>query len=312
MSTPTITLTPPASNTAAEWNAQIKEAAEKAGLPIPVPGATVVAADPADKKEDDKTIYRTTLTLGGKEMVLEDTDPAGLVKQVSAAVEAAQLAPAPAAAVVTPPEKKPAFTEAELFDISLKIQKGDVSALDTYFEKSGVIDRVLEAKGLKVDDLKAATQRTQTNDLNERWKEATDQFTEKVKKGESDYPGGAQNTYLMGIMLAELGLREKPSVDSFERAYAELKKRNMVFPVEKKTTENATTTATTTTTTPPEKKTAASSTAIGTTGGQEVRQAAPTGKVELDITKLTPREYSESYNQLLRLGYKPEQIVIKQ
>src|SRR5258707_2887182 len=276
MSTPTITLVPPASNKADDWNTQIKEAAEKAGVPVPAaPGA---AAPAAKKQDDEPTIHEAIVTLNGKDMVFRDADPVALVKQITAAVEAAQ--PAPAAAKVEEP--KPAFTEAELFDISIGIQKGDVNVLEGYIEKSGLLDRLLEKKGLKVDDLKAQIEERQSGKLNDEWEAATKAFGEKVKAGEIDYPGGPQNMYLMGLMLAELGLRNKPSVESFEKCFAELKKRNMIFPVAKageETTEQKPE--------PPKpKKAATSSTAVGTAGGHEVRAVAPTGKVELDITQL--------------------------
>jgi hypothetical protein len=298
----TITITPPTRNTAADWNATVAAAAAEAGVDLPVRGATAVAA-PAAKKEDEPVLYEASVTINGKEITFRDADPANVIKQMTVALEAAQ--PAPVAAAVEEP--KPAFTEAELFDISLKIQKGDVTGLDTYIEKSGVLDRWLESKGLKVEDLKAQTTESKSAKLTEEWKTATSEYLAKVKAGESDYPGGEQNTRLMGYMIAELGLGNKPSVESFDLAYAELKKRNMVFPVtkqdpaEKKTEE------------PAPKKAATSSTAVGTHGGREsTAQGAPTGKVELDITQLTPRQYTESYNELIKLGYKKEQIVIKQ
>jgi len=309
MATTTITIDAPASNTAAEWNQAIKTGAEKVGIELPVPGAKVAepSAAAAPKKEDEPVIHEAIVNINGKDMVFRDADPSVLVKQITAAVEAAQ----PVAAAPAKEEPKPKFTDAELFDISLGLQKGDTKALDNYIVKSGVINTWLESQGVSIDTLKAATTKVQSNDLNERWKDATEKFTAKVRAGESDYPGGAQNTYLMGIMLAELGLTQQPSVESFELAYEELKKRNMVFPVAAAGKEGESSAGRSE---QPGKKRATSSTAVGSAGGQESRQVAvdPKSKVELDITQLSTRQAGESYNELIRRGYKPEQIVVKQ
>lgn len=315
----TIVITPPAKNSADEWNAMIREGAAKAGIELPQPGAAAAAAatDPKKEKDDEPTIYEASLTLNGEEITFRGEDPADVLRQYTAAVQAAQSAAAPAA-VQKVDEPKPAFTEAELFDISLGIQKGDVQVLENYIEKSGLIDRLLEKRGVKVEQIKEQITTGQNKELVDAWKEATDSFVAKVKAGESDYPGGPQNTYLMGMMLGELGLTDKPSVESFEMAYAELKRRNMVFPVESSTGKSAGATQS-----QPgagaggaqEKKQATSSTAVGTHGTRTGDQRAaidPSRRFELDLTKLTPREYSESYNELIRAGVKPEQIVIKQ
>lgn len=310
MSTP-ITLVTPEANTAEAWNQQIKDAAEKAGLELPQPGAAAAAAVTATPKKEDDTIYRSTLSVGGKDMVFEGKDAAEVLGKYAIAVEASQLAAAPPAAAVVE-EPKPKFTEAELFDIQVGLQKGDPTVLENFIVKSGVIDRYLESKGIKVDELKKATEARQSGDLNARWEQATKDFAVKVKAGESDYPGGEQNTYLMGLMLAELGLREKPSVESFEKAYDKLKERKLVFPVKAKTAEEIAAAAAEEV---KPKKEATSSTALGTHGSrndQNAQPAAPTGKVELDTTNLSIREAADSWNKLIGMGYTPAQIVIKQ
>lgn len=316
MSTTPIEIKIPTANTAEEWNTAIKEGADKAGVELPVPGAIRITEAPEAAKKEDETIYRSTLKVGEKEMVFEGKDAADILKQYSAAVEAAQLATAQATAPVAAKEDpKPALSEAEMFDVRTKLMTGDVSGLDTYILKSGLLDKYLESKGVKIDELKAATTATQNNDLQTKWKEATDAFAKKVKAGESDYPGGEQNTYLMGLMLAELGLRDKPSVESFEKAYEVLKERKLVFPVTAAAKTAEQTAAEAAAAAAAKKKEAPSSTAVGTRGGnveQNQSQQAPTGKVELDTTKLSIREAAESWNELIRRGYKPEQIVVKQ
>jgi hypothetical protein len=309
-----IEVTIPSANTAAEWNQNITEGAEKAGVELPKPGAIRITEAPDADKKDDETIYRSTLKVGDKEMVFEGKDAADVLKQYSAAVEAAQLASAPAPAAAKVEEPKPKFTDAELFDIQVGLQKGDTAVLENFIVKSGVIDKYLESKGIKVDELKNAATERQSDKIADKWKDATDAFAAKVKAGESDYPGGEQNTYLMGLMLAELGLRDKPSVESFEKAYAVLKERKLVFPVAAKTSEETAAEAAAAAAAG-KKKDPPSSTAVGSHGGKQdltQQQGAPTGKVELDTTKLSIREAAESWNELIRRGYKPEQIVVKQ
>jgi hypothetical protein len=250
-----------------------------------------------------------SLKVGDKEMVFEGKDAADVLKQYSAAVEAAQLAAAPAPAPAKVEEPKPKFTEAELFDIGLKLQQGNTDALKTFIVKSGLIQEVLESEGIKLSEVKAATTARQSDDLATKWEEATKAFNSKVKAGEIDYPGGDQNYHIMGFMLGALKLTEKPSVESFEQCWAEAKKRGLVFPAAAKAGEEVKTEPVIV------KKEALSSTAVGSHGGKQdltQQQGAPTGKVELDVTKLSIREASESWNELLRRGYKPEQIVVKQ
>src|SRR5258707_11327577 len=189
---PTITIVPPNSNRADDWNAAVREGAEKAGVELTETGAVKPA-----KKEDERTIYEASLTVNGKEVVFRDSDAAVVLQQYTAAVTAAQLsapAPAPAAKV----EPKPAFTEAEMFDISMGLMKGDVKVLDTYIEKSGVLDRYLASKGLNVEELKQTTQKSQSNKVFNEWQQATQGFIHKLKAGVIDYPGGEQNMTLTG------------------------------------------------------------------------------------------------------------------
>src|SRR5262249_39224518 len=142
-----ITIEIPKTNTAAEWNAAVAAGAEKAGVPVPTPGGP--AAAPAAKKEDDApTLYESSIEVNGKTITVRDTDPAKVIEKLGAPGQAAQAAAAapPAAAVVEEP--KPAFTEQELFDIGLKVQKGDVSGLHDYIKKSGIVQEVLKEQGI--------------------------------------------------------------------------------------------------------------------------------------------------------------------
>jgi len=306
----------PDMNDARAWNEAIVAGAEKAGVELPKalhaaageqPAAAATAAATDTKKDDQPTIYETTITVNGKEMTFRDADAANVLKQVAAAVEAAQ--PAPAAKVE---EKKETLTAADMFDVGTKLIAGDASGLDTLLEKSGAFERYLEKQGLDIGKLKAATEKSQSDTVNDQWKTATDQFTEKVKAGEIDFPGGAQNMKMMGITLAQLGL--KPSLDSMEKAWAHMKKEGLVFSVEpakaggEKKDDPP----------PPKKKDPPGSTAVGAAaaggkpGGDNKPVIDANRKFEIDLSQLSPRQYTEAYNNLILQGVKPEQIVVKQ
>lgn len=307
MSTTPITIEIPKRNDAESWNAAVKDGAEKAGVELPKPGAQpgAAAVPPAPKTDPDPVVYESSITINGQEIKVQDSDPAKVIEKLNAAISAAQ---ASAAAPATPEPPKPAFTEGELFDLGIKLQKGDVSAIETFVEKSGIVERILEKKGLNVEKLNAAVTESQDARLEAEWKDATQAFLAKHK----DFPSSQQNTYMMGIMLAELGLRKKPSVESFESAFTELQKRNLVFPAAKAAaapgSENKQDPP------PPPPKTAASSTAIGSHGSRTGQEPGtqPSTTYELDIRQLKPHEYTESYNrlaaQLMAAGVKKEDL----
>ncbi|HEX3091232.1 MAG TPA: hypothetical protein VHW72_01350, partial [Candidatus Angelobacter sp.] len=304
----------PNANTAAEWNEAMRSGAQKAN--VEVPGLTekpATAATDTTKKDEptaDK-LFRASLMVNGSEMIFEDADPAKVLAQYTAAVSASQLAPQAAATTQqTVEEKKPALSAADMFDVGTKLISGDASGLDTLLEKSGALDRWFESKGLNVEKLKAATEKTQSDTVHDSWKTATDQFTAKVTAGEIDFPGGQQNMKMMGITLAQLGL--KPSVDSMVKAWEHMKKEGLVFPVEKTTGGGAGATQASTET----KKTATSSTAIGVSGGKDTtqNQNVPLAqrRFELDLTKLSQAEAAQAWNNLIDQGVKPEQITVIQ
>jgi hypothetical protein len=306
----------PNADTAAGWNEAMQSGAQKAGVEIPGVTSTAAAAttDTTKKDEPADKLFRATLTVNGTDMVFEDADPAKVLGQYTAAVQAAQLAPAPAAAKVD--EKKPEVAAVDMFDIGTKLIAGDASGLKDYLKKSNILGEMLAEEGISIAQIKAVTQKTLSDEAHDEWTTATNGLVAKVKAGESDFPGGEQNMKMMGIMLGRLTAEAKAegkqlprTVATMESAYALMKKEGLVFPVEKKTTTAAVTTTTTT-------KTAPSSTAIGASGGgKETPQAAaidPNRKFEIDMTVLSPEEAARAHRELLQQGVKPEQIVVKQ
>lgn len=308
----------PDANRAAEWNAAIQGGAAKAGVELPgaseKPAAAVAAAGDT-KKDDQPTTYRATLTVNGAEMVFEDTDPAKVLEQYSAAVSASQLAAPPASTSTSTTQaddkKSAGLTAAEMFDIGTRLIGGDPTGLDTLLQKSGAIGRYLETQGVSIHALKTATQKTQTDAVFDDLTTAKNGFIQKVKAGEIDFPGGTQNEKMMGIMLARVQAEDKAAgrdgkftVQSFERAYDLMKKEGLVFPAESKPNTQQTTTVT-------EKKTAPSSTITGTAGsGKENTPPAidPNRRWEIDFRSMSVQDASRAWNDLITQGVKPEQI----
>jgi hypothetical protein len=295
-------VTLPETMNAADWNQAIAEGAAKAGVEIPrdpESGRFVAAAAATDKKEPEADkIYESTLNVNGTEMVFRGKDAADVLQQYSAAVTAAQLASAKPAEVKKE-ETKPAFTEAELFDISLGLQQGKTDALDKYIENSGVIGRYLEKNGISIPKLKKQTDESQKSEMDKQWTSAAKDFIEKTP----DFQATEQHNYIIGTILGELKLTDKPSVDSYEKAYELAKKRSLITPGTAAAGDP-----------PPPKKEPKSGTAVGNAGTHENRQSAIDHgkKYEIDLTSgISIREASESYNQLIAAGVKPENISYK-
>ena len=295
----TIEIPIPDANRVEDWNAAIREGYEKAGAEIPggeaKPAAAAATTEPP--KKDEPTEYRAKLNVNGTEMEFVGKDAGDVLNQYSAAVEAARLAAAPP---VKKEEEKKGLTEAELFDIGVKLQKGDVSGIKDYLLKSDLVGEYLAAQGVDVAKLKAATEKTQSDTVLDAWTRATNEFKAKVAAGEVDYVASPQNMKMMGYTIARLGLQ--PSVDNMIKAWQEMKKDGLVFPAEKeeKKTGND-----------PAPKTAPSSTAIGTAGaGKDAGKPTidPNRRWEIDMNKMTVAQASEQWNSLLAQGVKPEQI----
>lgn len=311
----------PDANNAAAWNESMQTTAEKAGVTIEgVTKSAAAAAAPADGKKpegDQPTLYVARLTVNGQEIEFKDADPAKVLEQYTAAVQAAQLAASTPAKTVE--EKKPEASAADMFTIGTQLLGGDASGLKDYLKKSNILGEMLAEEGVSIEALKAATQKTLNDETFDAIKAARDQFLEKVKTGESDFPGGLQNEKQIGFMIPliqaedrKAGKSDAITVDTFVRAYAKMKEHGLVFtaeaakPGEKKDPP------------PDKKKEAPGSTAIGTSGGSREngapQQAAGTrNKIELDMSAMSTQQFMQAYNLAIDQGYKENvDLFIKQ
>lgn len=249
----------------------------------------------AKKEPEEDIIYKDKFIVGGREVEFEDPTVDGLLRQVKAA-QAAH-----AAATAKPEEKKteiPAFTDAERFELGIQIAAGKTDALESYLTKSGIVERILAAKGVDVAQLKENVEASISAKKVASWDTATKEFIDQTP----DWPGGTNNLKVMQYKIFELGLAEKPSAESLQQAYESMKQDGMVYEAEVQTqthTQQPITQAP-----PAPKKKMTSSTLLGTSQEPQVRRSTPVttaGEAKLksiiEDPNADPREIMRIYNE---------------
>lgn len=244
---------------------------------------------PAKKAEEqEETVFRQEVMVNGRKLAFEDPTAEGLLRQVAAALEASQSAPEKKED--PKPVVQPKLTEDELFKIGADIQAGKVEAIDTYVEKSGLLERLLEKRGVKLETLKKAAEREVSAEQASNWQTATADFL----AAHPDYVGTETNKELMGMYLTAHQL--PPSVESIETAYKHFSEQGLLQTETPEKKEVV-----------PVKKKATGSSIFGTgqTGGE--RQKKPTmSTLEADIAKLaadmkagklSALDFAQAYNQ---------------
>jgi hypothetical protein len=184
-----------------------------------------VSAKPAEEKKPEEVapvVVKDTFLIGGKEVEFEADSPEHLLSMVKAAQSAYEMGrPKPEEKKPEPP--KPAFTPDELAALSLRMAQGDPSALEEFIEKGGVVDKILEKRGIKTEEVKKVMEQGRSDDFQRRFDSARDEFLKT-----SDWPGGTRNGKLMGYKLVELGLADNPTKDNFQKAYDALKAEGLL------------------------------------------------------------------------------------
>jgi hypothetical protein len=259
----------------------IAEEAEKQGIVVPGRDAKgrFAAQEPAEEKPevkaepDEVTVYTDSFVIGGKTYNFEGDSPADINRQVKAAIAAHEHATAPKV------EAKPEVKSDDLVAMQLDVFAGKIS-MEDYLVKSGAIDKYLKSKGLQVDELKTLVdEKKSTKEVN-AWQNATNEF---LSLDGNDWPGGEQNLKVLGYKLAELGLKDSPSTDSLQKAYAAMKADKLVFAVE--APEAA----------PQKKKLQASGTFGVGSGNQGRKPTTATAAVPKITDDMSPREIMEAY-----------------
>lgn len=237
----------------ADIRAAILAEAEKQGVAAETLAADQAAAEKAaaDKLAADNAasanvpaVFTRTEIIGGKEFKFEgasqnEVDNLALnaykiayaVQPTPERVETVAVDPAIAAAEAQRIADENAAAQAEL---ELKFKRGEISTAD-YLEQSGAMDTYLAKKGIPLASIKQAVEQNEAVAFKQSWVDATEQF--KNSPAGSDWPGGEQNTNLLRMKLAEMGLIDaEDKAAAIAAAYADMKAKNMVYPVERAAT----------------------------------------------------------------------------
>jgi hypothetical protein len=280
------------------------------------PAAKVEPKTEEAKPADEPTVVKDTFLIGGKPFEFTGDDAADILKQVKVAQQTWELAQKKE--VVEKPEPKGATPE-ELASLQLKIAAGDPNAMIEYMEKSGALDRYLEKKGIRPEEIKEVLESNASQKTVTAWDGAVKDFL-----AESDWPGGTQNEKLLKYKLAELKddkgnpLAYSPSKASLQAAYESLKSENMLFAREepsgetRQETAKPTGQAAATTTTVAPKKAPQGSTVFGTSQESGTRRAASTtAKNTPQIADTdTPQEIMAKFKEAaLANGQSPDDLL---
>jgi hypothetical protein len=296
---------PPITLDVEDLNKKISEEADKQGVDIGQPKAEKTEdaekkTEAADKNTNDTkedVVYQQKLKVNGRDILIEGASPEEVLSKISIALEAAQ--PAEKKEEPKPSVTAPALSQDELFKIGQSLQQGKVEAIDEYIEKSGLLDRLLEKKGVSVSELKRTVSRTLDNEVVGNWQTATQEFN----AAHPEFIGTDLNKKLIGYKIAELHLEKNPSLATLEKVYDACKADGFLqteAPAKKEAEGEK----------KEEKKKAAGSSVFGSgqTGAQRARGAESTGKLETELEKLknklekneiTTSEYISAYNGLI-------------
>jgi hypothetical protein len=283
--------------------------------------ATAATTTTTETKDDattttETTVFKDTFVIGGKEVEIVGADAADVLRQYKAAMTAYEIAKTPE--VKKEPEK-PKTTPEELAALGLRVAQGDMKAFDEYMEKSGTLDRYLEKKGIKVEEVKKVLETQATTTIKEKWDTEVKAFL-----ADSDWPGGTQNEYILKTKLAQLKdangqpLAYNPSKENLQKAYEAMKAEGLVFKVDPPANTETTSTEQRTTayersqaqpTT--EKKKATSSTLLGTSGETSTRKTDPkAGKLPEITPDMTGPEIMELFKKAaIAAGQNPDEVL---
>jgi hypothetical protein len=97
------------------------------------------------------------------------------------------------------------------------------------FERE-MVEKALARQGISIDTLREIEADKQAKADAATWESAAEEF--RTSRLGADWPGGEKNKQTMGAVIAELGLTDKPSVDTLTKAYLWMKQNNQVAPNE--------------------------------------------------------------------------------
>lgn len=279
----------------------------------PTAGTEAKAASAENKTDDEDAGFTDTFVIGGKEVEIHGADSADVLRQYKAAVGAYEIGRESTKTAEVKAEEPKGLTPDQKVALDLDYKNGRISA-DEYLEKTGAIDRYLESKGVKVDELKDVVEERKGKKEADAWENATNEFL-----ASSEWPGGTTNQKLMGYKLIELGLNNTPTAASFQKAYEALKEDGIlvtptpehIAEVKAREAAQPTTKVQPTAVAPVVKKKATGSTVFGTSQESGVRKTKPTTATTPTITdKMSPKEIMDAYKEAaLAQGLNPDEIL---
>ena len=93
-----------------------------------------------------------------------------------------------------------------------------------------MVEKALARQGVSIETLQEIEADKQAKADAATWESAAEEF--RTSRLGADWPGGEKNKQTMGAVIAELGLTDKPSVDTLTKAYLWMKQNNQVAPNE--------------------------------------------------------------------------------
>jgi len=273
--------------------------ADKQGVPL-AKAAEVKVEAKQESKEAEKEVYYDDIVIGGRSYHFEGDSPADILRQIKAANSAHENATNPEKKTVDTAAKK-GMTNDEKVALELDYRMGKIG-LDEYLDKSGALDSYLEKKGVKTEQLKEIVAEKVNRKEVDAWEAATNEFLQS--HGKDEWPGGDQNTKIMALKLAELGLNGIPSVESLNKAFVAMKADNLIFPVaavETKTAESQ-----------PKKKQLSGSSVFGMVGGagRDRGTEKSTGALPQIPDNMHPRDILELFKSTAQAnGQNPDQVL---
>lgn len=160
-----------------------------------------------------------TFVIAGEEVEVTGVDQADVNRQVKALLAGAKLGADAAKPPDPAPKQKTAEElQADRFELESQFRQGKITAQD-YLEKSGAFEDHLKKQGISSEDLKKVVDQAKADGQTKAWETATSEFVGKFAVDGKKWLGGKRTLNLMGTALHTLGLSDKPSVESLQRAY---------------------------------------------------------------------------------------------
>jgi hypothetical protein len=107
--------------------------------------------------------------------------------------------------------------------LQLQFQLGQIDSA-TYLEQSGAVADYLAKQGIPLADLRESVQEKSAARCEQSWAQATEEFLQSSVG--ADWPGG-ENMNILGRLIQENNLTDKPSVETLSAVWQYMKENNL-------------------------------------------------------------------------------------